>query len=175
MLGDRLGAVARRHGMTAGELDGLFRSDDSLWLTDDDRLVYIDDFADFGAGGVSEPGSVAGGIPTEDAFFLHSDPNADRVIFLDFDGHHSVNNAWGHDIEFPPFNLGGNAEFFTETELQQIINIWLRVVEDFAPFVVDVTTEDPGLAALTRTSGSDQTYGSRCVMTQATDGFGVAT
>jgi len=171
VLGDRLGAVAELHGMTPGELEALFRRDATLWLTDDDRLLYVDVYPDFGAGGVPEPPAAGGDIPLEDAFILHSDPDADRVIYLDFDGHHSVNNAWNHDIEFPPFNLGGSP-FFTETELNQIINIWRRVVEDFAPFEVDVTTEDPGVAALTRSNPADEEYGSRCVMTQATDGFG---
>ena len=34
----------------------------------------------------------------ENTFSLQSRPDATKTIFLDFDGHHSVGNSWGHDI-----------------------------------------------------------------------------
>jgi hypothetical protein len=33
-------------------------------------------------------------------------------------------------------------------ELADIVAIWRSVAEDFAPFDVDITTEDPGAAAM---------------------------
>ena len=44
-------------------------------------------------------------------------------------------------------------------------DVWQRVSEDYAPFEVDVTTEDPGTAALTRTGSTDQVYGMRALVT----------
>jgi hypothetical protein len=172
VLGDRLPALARRHGMAPAELATLLQSDTTLWLGTNDRLVYIDTAI---PGVEHDPADVPvalAGIELENAFLLQTDPGADRTIYLDFDGHHSVNNAWGHDIEFPEYNIDGFPDFHTDGELEQIIAIWQHVAEDFAPFGVNVTTMDPGLAALTRSNGGDQTYGVRCLMTQATDGFG---
>ena len=39
--------------------------------------------------------------------------------------------------------------------------VWQRVTEDYAPFEINVTTEDPGVAALSRTSETDNTWGVR--------------
>ena len=43
----------------------------------------------------------------ENTFELSSNPNATKTIYLDFDGHHSVNNRWNHDIVFPAYNTSG--------------------------------------------------------------------
>jgi PKD repeat protein len=48
------------------------------------------------------------------------------------------------------------------------------VAEDFAPFGVDVTTEDPGLEALRRTSSTDQAYGIRVVISPSSAWYGNA-
>ena len=108
----------------------------------------------------------------ENTFSLQSRPNATKTIFLDFDGHHSVGNSWGHDIQFPAFNRDGNPSSFSDSELIEIQKQFQNVAEDFLPFDVNVTTLDPGLAALTKSSINDPTWGIRAVNTQATDGFG---
>src|SRR6185436_5752509 len=46
----------------------------------------------------------------------------------------------------------------------RIVQMWQRVAEDYAPFDVDVTTEYPGEAALTRSSSSDDAYGMRVLI-----------
>ena len=46
-----------------------------------------------------------------------------------------------------------------------IQNIWKRVAEDYSPFDVDVTTEEPAADALTRSSSSDDTFGNRVMIT----------
>ena len=43
----------------------------------------------------------------------------------------------------PRFDLDNNPEQFSIEEQQRIHEAWARVSEDFAPFNVDVTTEDP--------------------------------
>ena len=119
-------------------------------------------------------GDPAGASPylLADTFKLESIPGADKVIYLDFDGHHSVDNPWGHDIQFPAFDRDGDANNFSDAELIEIQKNFQNVSEDFLAFGVNVTTKDPGLDYLTKVNSSDTTYGIRNVCTQATDGFG---
>ena len=108
----------------------------------------------------------------ENTFSLQSRPGATKTIFLDFDGHHSVGNSWGHDIQFPAFDRDGNPDSFSDSELIEIQKQFQNVAEDFLPFDVNVTTLDPGVTALAKTSINDSTWGIRAVNTQPTDGFG---
>ncbi|MEO0631831.1 MAG: hypothetical protein AAFY46_14070, partial [Planctomycetota bacterium] len=93
-------------------------------------------------------------------------------VYLDIDGHFSTGNSWGHSINFPPYNTAEGTAVFTPQEKSDIIEHWKEVAEDFAPFNVNVTTKDPGVAALVRSNGSDTRFGIRVVMTQPTSGFG---
>lgn len=124
--------------------------------------------------GVLTLGSSGSGAPYgyENTFLLESNPTATKTIYLDFDGHHSFNNSWGHNIVFPAFDRNGNPNSFSDTELLEIQEQFQNVAEDFLPFNINVTTKDPGTAALIRSSGADQEYGVRMVATQATNGFG---
>jgi len=103
------------------------------------------------------------------AFTLHSLPGADHVIYLDFDGHTTSGTDWnniynaGKPIVSPPYDRDGRPEF-SDAELAEIEHIWQRVSEDFAPFNVDVTTEDPGLERLRKTIGDTQ-WGVRAIQT----------
>jgi subtilisin-like proprotein convertase family protein len=90
-------------------------------------------------------------------FHLHTRPGASCVIFLDFDGHVTTGTEWNNpgppSITTPAFDISGNGPAFTLVELARIRGIWRRVAEDYSPFDVDVTTEDPGLVRL-QTAGS---------------------
>ena len=82
---------------------------------------------------------------------LHSNPDAVQKIFLDFDGHTVINTYWnsrndGKPIHAQAYDTDGNIFSFSSTELSNIKKIWERVSEDYVPFNVDVTTEDPGEA-----------------------------
>ena len=111
----------------------------------------------------------------ENTFKLESNPSATKTIYLDFDGHHSQNNWWGHNIVFPAFDRNGDASVFTDAELSEIQKQFLHVVEDFLPFDVNVTTQDPGVEALRRSGAGDDRWGVRAVNTQYTNGFGNGT
>ena len=103
-------------------------------------------------------------------FSLHSLPGATKVIYLDFDGHTTSNTGWlnGATIVTPAYDIDNNPSSFNPTELNNIRETWERVAEDYLPFNVDVTTEDPGIEALRKTSASDTTWGIRCVIGENT-------
>lgn len=111
-------------------------------------------------------GPEAAPFPTTETFKLHSRPTATRKIYLDFDGHTTTDPLWnsGAPVNTPAFTFEGTSDSFTTNEHLRIQYIWERVAEDFAPFDVDVTTEDPGVAGLTFSGGSDTTWGTRVVI-----------
>ena len=99
-------------------------------------------------------GTLAAASGSVTAPILHSNPSATKKIFLDFDGHVVSGTNWnkyngGRDIHAPAYDIDGNIFSFSSTEITNITEIWRRVSEDYAPFNVDVTTQDPGLSALT--------------------------
>ena len=107
--------------------------------------------------------------PLADTFKLHSLPSATKKIYLDFDGHVTTNTIWQKSfgyptINTPAFSLDANYNAFSDAEQALIQDVWARVAEDFAPFDVDVTTEDPGIDGLTNSGGSDNTWGMRIVV-----------
>jgi hypothetical protein len=111
-----------------------------------------------------------------EAFILHSRPGANRTIYLDFDGHTTTGTEWnknGRPASFTsaPYSRDSNAAFNT-TELSNIGEIWEHVAEDFAPFNVDVTTEEPAFDDLWRSSHSDIVYGTRVVISPTNDWYG---
>ena len=103
-------------------------------------------------------------------FLLHSNPGATKRIFLDFDGHTTTGTAWlrGATIVTPAYDIDSNPSSFSSTELANIREIWERVSEDFLPFNIDVTTEDPGIEALRKVGNSDTEWGIRVVIGQNT-------
>ncbi|RNC80239.1 MAG: hypothetical protein ED559_00010 [Phycisphaera sp.] len=173
-LDTRLADIAKNHNMTEADLATLLRTDLSTYVTPDGRVFNVCPLADEHQQDPSGPdlALLGGDIPLDDFLSLESVPGADKTIYLDFDGHLSVNDGWGHNINFPAWDRSGNTGVFTDSEKQEIIDTWLEVAEDFVQFNINVTTQDPGLAALTKSNGSDSTYGIRVVMTQATSGFG---
>ncbi|NHA00308.1 hypothetical protein G5V59_09870 [Nocardioides sp. W3-2-3] len=65
---------------------------------------------------------------------------------------------------YPGWSLDGSAAF-SATERAVVIETWQRMAEDFAPFDVDVTTEEPAYGGLFRGSVDDPTYGTRVAFT----------
>jgi PKD repeat protein len=171
-LGSRLAAVAAKNGKSAEELRRLFLEDPTLHLDEKtDLLLYIDDAVDYTPSALgSDPSAELGPFPYTETFKLHSRPGSNRVIFLDFDGHVTSGTSWnssytgGAPINSAPYSLDGDPLSFNTQEQDAIQYIWQRVAEDFAPFDVDVTTEEPGDAAIFRSSTSDLQYGSRAVI-----------
>ena len=90
----------------------------------------------------------------------HSNASFSKKIYLDFDGQVVTGTWWngqnytgsyntGATINAPAFSLDGDFANFDSTELALIQEVWARVSEDYAPFQVDVTTEEPPLSQFT--------------------------
>ena len=175
---DMLDVIAGYHNMSAAELAKLLRADLSTYITPGGRLFNICPPAPDAPilAGHNAPLLARLDIPLDEFLNLESNPGASKTIYLDFDGHHSVNNSWGHDIVFPAWDRSRNPLEFSDSEKRVIIGHWLEVVEDFAIFGnVNVTTKDPGLDALIRSNSSDENFGIRVIMSQITEGFGHGT
>ena len=163
-------AAARANGMGAAHLETLLDTDATAELDDAGRLLYRDRApAARAAAAAAAPPAV---FPYAQTFLLHSRPGAQRTIYLDFDGHTVSGTAW-NDSEglrsrfYAGMSVDGRASF-SDAERDIVQDVWQRVAEDYAPFEVDVTTQDPGQAALTRASSADQVYGVRALVTADT-------
>ena len=170
-------------------------SDDLLELVAEDPYFDLVD----GAVTVSEPVVIGPPAPAEsfdamtseaaptglseaETLSLHSDPDADRVIYLDVDGHEFDDTAWNRDrgpVSVRPYIIPDRSladedqdESFSQRELDSIVQIWERVAADFAVWDVDVTTEEPPASDLERSSSTDQRYGMRVVITHDSDWYG---
>jgi serralysin len=91
---------------------------------------------------------------------LHSLAGADQVIYLDFDGNVTT------DPNYTVYNLGkpivSPGVRYTDAQIE---TIWRWVSEDFAPFAVDVTTQEPPLDWLIKSGPGDTHWGVRAVVT----------
>ena len=109
------------------------------------------------------------GIALGDTFRLNSLPGSTYTVFLDFDGHTTAGTAWNSYFNATSFYSSAFAldgsESFNEAELLAIQQIWQRIAEFFSPFNINVTTQDPGAAALTYSGSGDNAYGIRVVIT----------
>lgn len=110
--------------------------------------------------------------PLAETFAMHSNPTAQRTVFLDFNGGTLLStNSWLlnglTNLLFPGWSLDGSSAF-SDAERTVIQEVWARVAEDFAPFDIDVTTEEPAAGGLWRSTSSDPTYGARVAFSSGT-------
>lgn len=167
-LGERLAEVAAHYGKSAAEFRAQLRADRSAWIDHKGRLLFIEQGLTASPSDLAQSGAI---YALDQTFLLHSRPGSKRKIYLDFNGHTTTGTAWnvsyGIDpIISPAFDLDGVPGTFNTAELSMIQNIWRRVAEDYASFDVDVTTEEPPADQMTRTSSTDDTYGTRAVITK---------
>jgi hypothetical protein len=99
----------------------------------------------------SAPYIAGASVPISNPPVFHSREGASNVLFLDFNGHVISGTAWNNNATYynisswdcRPFSIDGDETTFSATEQEVIRKIWERVAEDYAPFDVDVTTEQP--------------------------------
>ena len=170
-LGNRLPEVARFYGMTELELGALCLRDRDLRADRSGRLLYACQGMTAQAPTAQNAGTNALlTYPAAETFRLHSKPGMSRVIYLDFNGHTTSSTSWntnftgGAAFTTPVYNTDGNAASFSEGEQANIQEIWKRVSEDYAAWDVDVTTEEPPLESLRKSTSTDTAYGIRIVI-----------
>ncbi len=102
-------------------------------------------------------------INFENTFFLHSNHRANHTIYLDFDGFSINSTPWenGGSMSLNPFYV----DLDLPTVQEEIQHIWNRVSADFAPFNINVTTEEPDIEDLKNSGGGDQRWGIRVALT----------
>lgn len=172
-------AAAALNETSVAELAEHARADDALWLDECGRTLFVDEAhpaaiesgtqAGTQAGPQTQAATTAPLVPLEETFTLASRPGSKRTVYLDFTGHTVTGTAWNSAVgqgsfTVPPYTMDTSAGF-SATELTQIQRAWAIVAEDYAPFDVNVTTADPGTAAIDRSSAADDTYGGRVVIT----------
>jgi VCBS repeat-containing protein len=169
-LNDRLPAAAKANGMATAELRNLLATDQTMWL-DEDAALFARDTMTQPLEATDAQAMTGPVVPLSDTFQLHSQtaPGA-PTIYLDFDGITLGESEWGYTQgDYDGYDTDGDPGTFNSEERAAIQQVWAQVKEDYAPFFVDVTTEDPGPAALTRTSPDDTAYGVRVAITEDLD------
>lgn len=186
LLGSKLPQIAAWYDRSDKDLKDLCQKDKTLRMDRQGHLHYVCEGLLPLQNAVVKGSTASGGTTTSsgtlsvtDTFLLHSKPGASKVIYLDFDGHTTSGTYWnssftgGADIVTPAYSADSDKTTYTTTELDNIYSIWQRVAEDYAPFEVDVTTEDPGLEALRKTTTSDTQFGIRvCIGGSSYDWYG---
>ena len=184
-LGAQLPILADWYGETVADFQKAAKCDKHLHIDRAGHLHYVCK-AEVVLQGSTTPWGTNGPTftapyPDAQTFTLHSKAGATKVIYLDFKGHTTTGTLWnssytaGANIVTPPYDIDGTPSSFSTQELANIQVIWQSVAEDFAPFDVDVTTEDPGLEALRKTSPTDQNYGIRvCIGGSSMDWLGAS-
>lgn len=172
-LSNRLPDVARWYGTSAEELKRKLLRDSRMRVDSTGRLLFVEDLATpVEAATAAQSDSLFGALASLDqTFLLHSRPGATRTIYLDFNGATISGTAWnsnGNTITAESFDLDGNPAAYSAAELQRIQYIWQRVAEDYAPFDVNVTTEQPAQDVLTRSGAGDTVFGTTVVITKTT-------
>ena len=166
-LGNDLAAAARVNGRTPDELRALLEHDPAATLDQGGRLHFRDDLS---ARSLPAAQAASPSFPLPETFQLHSRPGSDRVIYLDFDGGTVSGTEWnrGYNVSTSPllgFSLDGDYSSFSSQERAHIQEIWQRVAEDYAPFDVDVTTQEPAPSDITRSGTNDPKFGTRALIT----------
>ncbi|BCX47925.1 endo-1,3-1,4-beta-glycanase, C-terminal secretion signal protein [Haloferula helveola] len=93
---------------------------------------------------------------------LDSLPGATAVAYLDMDGHVSSGTPWNGGNTIVAQGIAGT---FTQAAMT---DIWKRVAEDFAPFQINVTTDEAAYLA------APPAMRTRCVITPDNEWYGAA-
>jgi len=173
LLGSRLPEVAAWYDLSVPQFAAMLRFDRSAWLDTRGRVFFEEEIRlppeTTSAPPATDPMS-PNLEPLEQTFRLHSRPGAKRTIYLNIVGATLTGTAWNSSsrpsITALPFDLDGLPYSFSSAELQRIQYIWKRVAEDFSAFDVDVTTEPPPAERITRSSSSDDVFGTTVLMTK---------
>ncbi len=176
-------AVRKRVLLTLEESPQLLNDINSIRVDDEGMIYYVCKLEMNRLAWDAEPTASAEIVSMDEPVFngpvsnstppvFHSRLGSSKVLFLDFNGHEISGTKWNLNANYPmpetwvclPYDTDGDILEFSVAEQQIIYEVWLRVSEDYAPFDVDVTTEEP--AVWTQTTG-------HALITPRTDANGV--
>ncbi|WP_244928247.1 fibronectin type III domain-containing protein [Nocardioides sp. W7] len=165
LLGEQVDEAASLNGLPEARLREVLRTDDTAWLSTEGRLFYREPVA---AERAPTPAGAAP-YPLNQTFTLHSKPDAKRKIFIDVDGAVVSGTEWHAQYpttptSHPAWDPAGDGPTFSDAEKEAVQTVWALVAEDYAPFDVDVTTQNPGAVAILRSSLADQEYGAHALV-----------
>ncbi|MEV0793202.1 pre-peptidase C-terminal domain-containing protein [Kribbella sp. NPDC050459] len=168
----RLAEVAAHNGVPTDQLRQILATDQTAWLDADSKLFFREPGLPAAQKAPSTSprwARTATKGATGPAFELHSRPGSNRVIYLDFDGHTITGTAWNASKGIDPVNVSaydtdGDPAGWSTAEQDVVHEVWARVAEDYAPFDVDVTTQEPPQSAIDRSDASDLAYGTRVLI-----------
>ncbi len=169
---DTVAAVAATAAMTEDDLLDSLETDPTMFVSPTGLVGYAEPPVpadEEPADALTTAYTVPPGV---DVFALNSRPGTGRVVFLDFTGHTTTGTFWNQDfgvepIVSTPYDTDGNPSTFSTWEREQIYATWQLVADDYAPFDVNVTTIDPGVEGLRKTSTNDTSFGTRVVITSS--------
>ncbi|RZI83913.1 MAG: hypothetical protein EOO67_17035, partial [Microbacterium sp.] len=160
-------------GEPSAETQQILEDDHTAVLDDNGFLYYVDPAQKPPAGAAPAPQAQSfttgqAGLPIP---ALNSRTST-HTIYLDFDGVTlPASSAWATAAQNPiaagdytGFTLDGSPDF-SQAEIDYIQKVWRIVAEKYSMFDVNVTTVDPGIANLARTSNGDDAYGVQMVIT----------
>lgn len=168
--------TAEANDLSQAGLVDLLRHDSTAWLDTGGRLFYRDRarVASSARAAQLSRAAAATALPYDPSqvFTLHSHPGSQRTLYLDFDGATITGTQWNQStgrstLTATPYDTDGNTSSFSTAERNLIQEAWLRVAEDYAPFDLDVTTEEPTAAQIERSSASDQVFGMVAMITSS--------
>lgn len=185
MSNSQVAKVASINDTTATDLTADAKSDPTLWLDSCGHKVYVEQDSATEAKAAHAAEAASGLLTTQQAsgngpvaplantLQLNSRPGSKHTIYLDFVGGSVAGTEWNTSdwanqstINVPPYQLDGDTSAnFTDNELTQIQRAWADVAEDYAPFDVNVTTQNPGFGAIDRASPADDTFGAQVFIT----------
>lgn len=166
--------------LVAGRVGTSAEDQGALWLDTCGQAFYVEPSSPAtqqtaGVGGATQ-GVDQQLVPLADTFELSSKPGSSRTIYLDFTGHTITgtswngNYGWGSSQALSAYDYESGPGTFSDSERVNVQNVWALVAEDYAPFDVNVTTADPGTAAITRDGAGDTVFGTRAVITNDATG-----
>ena len=165
-LGGKLDKLASKSDLTPAQLKKAILEDDTLQVGEQGTLQVADALGGTGAA-VTTGTSNTLLWPVGNTLYLHSRASSPLKIYLDFNGHTTTGTVWNNQYSSfttPVWGRDGDSSTFSAIEAAAIQQAFASVAEDFAPFNVDVTTQDPGLEGLRKTSSTDTAYGIRVVV-----------
>ena len=167
---ERVARLAEVNGLGLDEMRDLLQ-DPTVRLTDGGRAYVVDPAAPASLNRAA-PTVAQAVAPLPQTFRLHSNPGAKRTIFLDFDGTTVKKTAWNDQVdvrngEHSGWDPGNNGRKFSAREQRMVQSVWARVAEDYAPFAVDVTTQQPNEDRIHRTNRRDKVFGTRVLISDS--------